>query len=178
MEVGGLPSDGWGVRAAREQMGQWGQLRGLYKGARGDESMIPDFYGTFCADAVHRKPMAIPETAALFNTQAACCQSEIEVKSSWWNQVFNVEGTRPDGGDVSERLPQIKMINWFEWRKQESELQNAVVDWTFSNNAAVKAAFTSRLMSVRVAQPSPSWSARSAAAAAPPFPLAVACSLG
>eukprot|EP00897_Mesotaenium_endlicherianum_P001839 jgi/Mesen1/1683/ME000137S00598 len=87
------------------------QLRGQHKGARGDESMIPDFYGSFCADAVHRKPMAIPETAALFNALAPCCDSELEV--------FNVEGRRQDWGDVSELLPQLKMIEWFEWRKQE-----------------------------------------------------------
>jgi hypothetical protein len=37
------------------------------------------------------------------------------------------------------------MINWFEWRKSESEVGGAVVDWRATSNAAVTKAFTSDL---------------------------------
>ena len=52
--------------------------------------MVPDFYSAYCVDGVHNKPMAIPETAALYNVNSSCCVSELEVKKSWWKQMKGV----------------------------------------------------------------------------------------
>ena len=42
------------------------QLTGNFKGQNGDDTALPDFYEVF--HTTHRKPVAIPETAALYNT--------------------------------------------------------------------------------------------------------------
>ena len=65
------------------------QLTGRYNGENGNESMIPDFYGNYCNDTVHRKPLAIPEVAAMYNPNAPCCETELEVKRAWWQQVHH-----------------------------------------------------------------------------------------
>lgn len=57
-------------------------------GADGDQSAIPSFYGLFCDDGVHNKPMMVPETAALYNPNYIGGASEIDIKSAWWKQVI------------------------------------------------------------------------------------------
>ena len=41
-------------------------------------------------------------------------------------------------------MPLLKMINWFEWRKHESEV-DGVVDWTATRDPAVATAFEADL---------------------------------
>lgn len=51
-----------------------------------------DFYGRFCNDKVHNKPMVITETSAMYNPSNANGQTDYQIKSNWWQQVFNVQG--------------------------------------------------------------------------------------
>jgi hypothetical protein len=85
---------------------------------------VSDFYATY-ADG-HDKPMAIIETAALFDPAATSGPSEAELKSAWFTQVFS-QATR-------DAFPRIRMINWFEWRKEEPEV-GRVIDWRISADA-------------------------------------------
>lgn len=109
-------------------------ITGTYDGQNGDERAVPDFYAVYAVS--HHKPMAITETAALYNTTTTG-DAELALKQAWWRQVFAPE--------IPRDFPQIKMINWFEWRKSESEVGGAVVDWRATSNAAVTKAFTSDL---------------------------------
>ena len=86
---------------------------------------MPDFYADYVVG--HDKPLAITETAALYDP-AGPGPSEVELKSAWWKQVFSA--------DVRDRFPRMRMINWFEWRKQEPEV-GAVIDWRISANPAL-----------------------------------------
>ncbi|MGO4434024.1 hypothetical protein AB4Y88_12220, partial [Paenarthrobacter sp. RAF9] len=83
----------------------------------------------------HGKPVAIPETAALFAPSAGG-EQELAIKEAWWNQVFSPA--------THQQFPLLKMINWFEWDKQEIEVKGRV-DWTISNTPAVREAFTAAL---------------------------------
>jgi len=111
----------WGENEIPESGAFLAQLTGEYDGLDGDHTAIPDFYATYAED--RGKPMAIPETAALFN--AAGDGPEAEIKAAWWEQVFSDE--------TRERLPRLRMVNWFEWNKSESEVGGAVVDWRASS---------------------------------------------
>src|SRR5215471_13338528 len=111
------------------------QLSGSYNGANGDERTVPDFYGVYAVG--HGKPMAMAETAALFNTSVDSGDAELDVKRAWWRQVFSAE--------TAHAFPEIKMINWFEWRKPESELGGAVVDWTTTLDPIIRVPFVTDL---------------------------------
>lgn len=84
--------------------------------------------------------MAIPETAALFNTTLPSTD-ELAIKQAWWEQAWWEQVFSPD---LHERFPKLKMINWFEWNKQENEV-HASVDWTATGTPAIRAAFTNAL---------------------------------
>jgi hypothetical protein len=73
--------------------------------------------------------MAITETAALYDP-AGPGPSERQVKETWWRQVFAPE--------TRARFPRIRMINWFEWRKDEAEV-HAVIDWRMGADPALAA---------------------------------------
>jgi hypothetical protein len=45
---------------------------------------------------------------------------------------------------VARDYPGIKLINWFEWRKYEPEVQR-VVDWSISQTPAIRDAFVADL---------------------------------
>jgi hypothetical protein len=95
------------------------QLTGTYNGLRGDDRDLPDFYQVYAGD--HGKPLAIVETAALFNKQVSDGADELSIKQSWWRQVFDRE--------MLAQHPGIKMINWFEHIKVEREIGDATIDW-------------------------------------------------
>jgi hypothetical protein len=117
----------WGENEVPEDGAFVARLTGTYDGANGDESAVPDFYSDYVTG--HDKPLAITETAALYDP-AGGGPSESAVKSAWWSQVF--------APAVRDRFPRMRMINWFEWRKQETEV-GAVIDWRISANAAMLA---------------------------------------
>jgi hypothetical protein len=125
----------WGKNIVPEPGKFAAQLTGSYNGANGDERTVPDFYGIYAVG--YGKPMSVPETAALFNTSVESGDAELDVKRAWWRQVFSAETARS--------FPEIKMINWFEWRKPESELGGAVVDWTATLNPTIRVPFVTDL---------------------------------
>lgn len=100
----------WGKNIVPEPGKFAAQITGTYVAPGRDEGPVPDFYATYAEG--RRKPMAIPETSALYNTTAEG-DPELEIKRRWWQQVF----------------PRIKLIEWLEWRKPEAELGGAIVDW-------------------------------------------------
>lgn len=124
----------WGKNIVPEDGKFAAQLTGTYNGAGGDQRGLPDFYRIYAEG--HGKPMAIPETAALYNTSVGG-HAELDIKRAWWRQVF--------GDEVARRFPDIKMINWFEWRKPEAEIGDAVVDWSVSFDPAIREPFVNDL---------------------------------
>ncbi|MET3721846.1 MULTISPECIES: glycosyl hydrolase [unclassified Arthrobacter] len=123
----------WGENELPEKGKFAEQLTGNYVGANGDDSLLPDFYHVY-GDG-HEKPVAIPETAALYAPGAGGAD-ELAIKRAWWEQIFAV--------DVAATLPQLKMINWFEWHKEEAEVKGRV-DWTVTNTPGIRDSFTAAL---------------------------------
>jgi hypothetical protein len=61
---------------------------------------------------------------------------DLNIKRAWWEQVFDPT--------VHERFPQLRMVNWFEWKKMEPEV-GAPVDWTVLENPTTQNEFTAAL---------------------------------
>jgi hypothetical protein len=125
----------WGENEIPEANKFAEQITGTYNGLGGDQRMVPDFIQEYSID--RSKPMAIPETSALFVPALGPAWMEKEIKEAWWNQIFSVESR--------ERFPSIRMINWFEWKKEESELDFEIVDWRVSHDPEILDAFLSVL---------------------------------
>lgn len=115
----------WGENEVPEDGAFAARLTGTYAGLNGDESATPNFYADFVV--AHHKPLAITETAALYAPSRGG-PSETDVKTAWFRQVF--------APAIHARFPRLRMINWFEWRKQEAEV-NGIVDWRISANPAL-----------------------------------------
>ncbi|MGO4234701.1 glycoside hydrolase family 26 protein [Pseudarthrobacter sp. YAF2] len=123
----------WGANAVPEPNKFADQLTGNYNGTNGDERLLPDFYTEYAVN--HGKPLAIPGTAALYNP-AAGGPAEADIKRAWWEQVFSAR--------THAQFPNLKMINWFEWDKDEAEVKGRV-DWTVTSTPAIRDAFTAAL---------------------------------
>lgn len=133
----------WGENELPEPGKFAAQLTGTYVGANGDDTLLPDFYGVYGEQ--HGKPVAIPETAALFAPAtraapaagpAATGAGEAAIKQAWWGQLFS-PATATD-------FPHLKMINWFEWDKNEAEVKGRV-NWTVTNTPEIRDAFTAAM---------------------------------
>jgi len=105
------------------------RITGAYLGPDGDQRAVSDFYQLYVED--HCKPMAITETAALYNPAISGADERL-IKQCWWRQVFSQR--------VTDDFPGIKMIVWFEWRKFESEV-GGFVDWSVTFNPELAEAF-------------------------------------
>jgi hypothetical protein len=105
------------------------QLTGRFHGPGTDERVVPDFYGIYGKG--HGKPVAISETAALYAPGAGGAPEEA-IKSAWWRQVF--------APHLRDRFPHLKLIDWFEWDKEEPEIGGRV-DWTVTRSARIRSAF-------------------------------------
>lgn len=123
----------WGNNEITEPRKFSEMLTGTYNGTAGNDLGVPNFYETYGVE--HHKPVAVVETAAIY-TPSRSGQSELDVKRAWWRQVFSPE--------IHQRFPQLKMINWFEWRKFEIEI-NDWVDWRAAGAPAIKNAFVADL---------------------------------
>jgi hypothetical protein len=123
----------WGENEVPEDDKFTDMLRGTYNGSAGDERPVPDFYTTY--GARQRLPVAVTETAALY-VPGRGGASEMAIKRAWWRQVLAPATTR--------RLPWLRMINWFEWRKHEPEV-GGVVDWGVTRRSGMRRAFTAAL---------------------------------
>jgi len=128
------------------------QLTGNYSGGNGDQTALPDFYASYCADGVHDKPLVIPETAAFFNTNQPG-PGELAIKRAWWRQVFNISGDRPEAVDVATRFPKLKCVNWFDHLKPEAEARGQWIDWRISAWAPVRSAFIDEIRALRDGRP-------------------------
>ncbi len=116
---------------------------------------IPDFYPTYS----EKKGIAmiITETGALYNLcdtepdTDACKVNipnglinpafEFDIKSTWWGQVFSLEGSY----STFEAFPNIRMISWFNVRKEEQEVGGNTVDWTTFADQDLKDAFIAQI---------------------------------
>ena len=123
----------WGENELAEDGKFLDQLRGDYVGANGDDRALPDFYAEYAER--RGKPLAIPETAALYDPAQA--GDELALKSAWWGQVFSSE--------VAAELPLLRMVNWFEHRKPESEVGGTIIDWRATGTDELASAFSSHL---------------------------------
>jgi hypothetical protein len=124
----------WGESEIPEAGKFLAQLTGTYDGAGGDDTAVPDFYAEY--GEARGEPVSIPETGALYAPDVKAGAGEQAIKQAWWEQVFD--------SSIAQDFPQLKMINWFEWDKHEVEI-NGDVDWTTTNDPAVRAAFTDNL---------------------------------
>jgi hypothetical protein len=125
----------WGNNEVTENGKFLAMLTGTYTGTAGNDEPVPDFYQVYGVE--HHRPVAIPETAAIY-TPSRAGESELAVKQAWWRQVFSEE--------THQRFPQLKMINWFEWNKYEIEI-NDQVDWRSAGSPAIREAFLADLPS-------------------------------
>ena len=123
----------WGENEVPEAGKFTTQLRGTYVGANGDDTPVPDFYAEYAKS--RDKPLAIPETAALYDP--AQSGDEFTIKSTWWDQVFAPE--------VSADFPLLRMINWFEHRKIENEVGGVIIDWRSTGDPTLAEPFTDRV---------------------------------
>ena len=123
----------WGTNEVPQPGKLVDQLRGRYQGPGVDETIVPDFYQVYGVQ--HRKPVAIAETAALY-TPGGSGADELAVKREWIDQVLSPT--------LVARLPQLKMVNWFEWRKYEPET-GGIVDWRATTPGPVQRQFRASL---------------------------------
>ena len=120
----------WGENELPEPGMFSAMLTGTYDGMAGDYTAVPDFYAEYAEG--HGKPVAIVETAAFYRPGAGGAD-ELEIKQGWWRQVLSPE--------TFERFPAIRMVNWFEWEKEEVEVGSAIVDWTVTMDEDILHAF-------------------------------------
>ncbi len=123
----------WGANVIPEPGKFLQQLTGTYNGAGGNDLAIPDFYADY--GTARNKPVAIPETAAL-TVASGEGASVLAIKEAWWGQLFDPA--------IPRDYPALKMINWFEWDKNEVEVK-ATVDWTATKDPQVREAYTAAL---------------------------------
>lgn len=119
----------WGSNDLPEPRKFSEQLTGTYDGQGGDDTVFPDFYKEYAED--RNKPMAIPETAA-FVTEDASAALGIEIKQTWWRQVFSEE--------TRSQFPHVRLINWFNWDKHEAEV-DSLVRWSVTSDEKTAEAF-------------------------------------
>ena len=115
----------WGENAVPEPGKFVFQVRGTYVGANGDESALPDFYGTYVEAT--GKPFTVL-TSALVNAENSSSDENVLIKQGWWRQVF---------GAAADELPALQLVEWFEWEKEEPEAANTMIDWTLTTNDQV-----------------------------------------
>ncbi|MGZ6340233.1 MAG: glycoside hydrolase family 26 protein [Candidatus Limnocylindrales bacterium] len=90
---------------------------------------IPDFYSDYAER--FSKPLAIVETSAFYRPGGGGA-SEAAIKGAWLAQVFSAE--------TRSRFPLLRLVDWFEWRKFETEV-HATVDWRIVADPSLRAAF-------------------------------------
>lgn len=98
-------------------------LRGQDTGAHPGAVAVPDFYDTYAVG--HDRPMAIVETGILYDPAATKGPTESALKTAWFDEVF--------GAASRAAFPRIRMLNWFEWRKQEPEV-GRIIDWRLGSD--------------------------------------------
>jgi hypothetical protein len=107
-----------------------GTFAGMITGSPpGGGDPAPDFYAGYAER--YDKPLAIVESAAFYRPGGGGAP-ESTIKSAWLAEAFSAEGR--------SRFPLLRLVNWFEWRKYEAEV-DAVVDWRITADAGLRARF-------------------------------------
>lgn len=107
-----------------------GKFHKLITGSPSSEgASVPDFYTGYAER--YDKPLAIMETAAFYRPGGGGA-TESAIKTAWLAQVFSA--------DTRSTFPLLRMVNWFEWRKFETEV-TATVDWRVATDPMTRAAF-------------------------------------
>lgn len=101
------------------------KLNGTYRNEIVDETAVPDFYEIYSVN--YKKPFAISETAAFYNSSINKGASEKEIKSAWIKQLFDSK--------FLDTHSNIKLMTWFEFKKQENDSGNAIIDWRINSNS-------------------------------------------
>ena len=57
------------------------------------------------------------------------CAAQISEQSLLYRQVFNILGDTDNAVDISQSFPMIKMVNWFDEKVLEADIDNSIVDW-------------------------------------------------
>lgn len=150
----GLTIYHWGVNYPwlENEMPPPNSFAGTLRGA-GHLPPIPDFYARYCADGVHNKPLAVPETSAFYNPQQPAGPGEFLIKQAWWRQVFNVSGEHTNAANIAVELPKLKCINWFDHYKPETEAQGQWIDWRISAHPVIRESFVRHLRTRREGTP-------------------------
>lgn len=134
----------WGANDVPEPGKFVNQMTGSYDGDNGNDTAVPNFYAVWAVG--HHKPMAISETAALYDgAQSGAGATELQVKRAWIDQVFNPS--------VRADFPALALIDWFEYRKTEGGI-SGVVDWRAVANPQIRSALQAALISGYVFSPS------------------------
>jgi hypothetical protein len=107
------------------------KITGTYKEGSVDERPIPDFYHDYAMG--HSKPFALSETGAFYNTTRKDGAAALQIKRSWWNQVF--------ASEQATRFPLLKLVMWFEYSKEETLPVDQVIDWRVTADPATLTAF-------------------------------------
>lgn len=124
----------WGENEVPEPGKFVAQLTGTYAGRGGDDrGLLPDFHAAY--GERYGKPVAVPETAAFF-APGAGGSDELAFKQAWWQQLFDPQ--------LTEQLPRLAMVNWFEWANDEPEV-GGLVDWRAAGSPGVRDAFRADL---------------------------------
>jgi hypothetical protein len=111
-----------------------GTFAGMITGSPpGGGDPTPDFYAGYAER--YDKPLAIVESAAFYRPGGGGAP-ESAIKSAWLAEVFSAEGR--------SRFPLLRLINWFEWRKYEAEV-DAIVDWRIAADPGLRARFLSAM---------------------------------
>jgi hypothetical protein len=126
----------WGENELPEP-GQFAtQLTGTYDGLLGDERDTPNFYSKYAV--AHKKPLAIAETSALYNTSRSDGASNYDIKMAWAKQVFAPK--------IATEFPRLKVLLWFEQRQEEVGT-TGVIDWRVAYDPEILAGYRSVLPS-------------------------------
>lgn len=121
----------WGPNVVPESNKFEDKLTGNYSNEHFDQRDVPDFYEQYVEGT--GKPMAISETAAVFNPAGEPKDNEFEVKQAWWSQVFSE--------NVRTKYPGIRLINWFEQNKMEADFSPEPIQWSVIDDLDTRTAF-------------------------------------
>jgi len=114
----------WGENELPEAGKFAAQMTGAYDGLQGDERDVPDFYARYAVE--HNKPLAVPETAALYNSSSPDGASNHDTKVNWANQLFAPE--------IAAEFPRLKMLLWFEHVKDTEVGTPGVINWRVTDD--------------------------------------------
>lgn len=108
----------WGENEVPEPGKLVDQLTGSYDGLGGDDRALPDFVAAYAER--YDKPLALPETGALYAPGTVGGDAEAQIKQAWWRQVLDEE--------LTTRLPRLRMVAWVE-RDVPPDRRLPAVDW-------------------------------------------------